>query len=198
MHPFQELDPTQFTYNDERTKKHFNMLDGIALLLVTESQSDVVATAFTQTQNSIKVEFARNSAVKTSIDYINQILNQLASLTLSDDRILEAIKLILIALKPCSAKIKQRTMKLWNACKKLLPHEVTEENFDQFIQGLIVGSEGGQSPKVVSKFFKRLLSFSKDLRTATERDDRATWAIFLRNAYQVGKAIRFCLAAYYV
>ena len=153
MHRFQELAPTQPTYNnDERIRKHLNLLDGIALLLVTESQSDVVATAFTQTENSVKVEFARNSAVKICTDYVNQILNHLALLTLSDDRNLEASKLLLIALKPCFPKINQRTLKLWNACK-MLPDEVTEENFDHFIKRLFVGNEGVQSPKGCIKVF---------------------------------------------
>lgn len=192
MHRFQELALIQPTYSEERIKKHLNLLDGIALLLVTESQSDVVATAFTQTPNSIKVEFARNSALKISTNYVNQILNQLALHKLSDDRNLEATKLVLIVLKPCFPKIKQRTIKLWNACKKILPDEVTKENFDQLIKGLFEYSEGVQSPEVVSEFFEQLLSFSKDLRTVTERDDRAIWATFLRSAYQVGKAIQFC------
>lgn len=110
IHRFQELAPTQPTYSDERIKKHLNLLDGIALLLVTESHSNFVATAFTQTPDCIKVEFARNSAVKISTDYINQILNQIALLKLTDDRNLEATKLVLIIMKPCFPKIKQRTM----------------------------------------------------------------------------------------
>lgn len=50
-------------------------------------------------------------------------------------------------------------------------------------------SNGAQRPEVVVEFFELLLSFSKDLRTVTKRDDRAIWATFLRRAYQVGKAI---------
>lgn len=141
LHRFQEFAPIQPTYLDERIKKHLNLLDGIALLLVTESQSDVVATTFTQTQNSIKIEFARNSAVKISADYINKILNRVALLTFSDDRNIAASNLILIALIPCFPKIKQRTIKLWNTCKKMLPYEATEENYDQFIKSLFVGVE---------------------------------------------------------
>lgn len=75
MQRFQKLAPTQPSYHNERIKNHFNLLDGIALLLVTESQSDVVATTFTQTQNNIKVEFARNSAVKICPDYVKKILD---------------------------------------------------------------------------------------------------------------------------
>ena len=144
------IQPT--SYLDKRIKKYLNLLDGIALLLVTESQSDVVATTFTQTQNSIKIEFARNSAVKISTDYIDKILNRLALLTFSDDRNIAATNLLLIALIPCFPKIKQQTIKLWNACKKMLPHEATEENYDQFIKGLFVGGEEVQSSKIVSKF----------------------------------------------
>ena len=70
---FQELTPIQPVHSNERIKKHLNFLDGISLLLVTESQSDVVATTFIQTQSNIKIEFARNSAVKIPTDYINKL-----------------------------------------------------------------------------------------------------------------------------
>lgn len=192
MYRFQELAPIQPMYSKARIKKHLDLLDGIALLLITDSLSDVVATAFTQTTNSIKVEFARNSAIKISPNYVNQILKQITLLKPSDDRNLEALKLVLISLKSCFPKIKQRTMKLWSACKKTLPDKFTKENFDQLIKRLFDHSEGAQSPEVVSEFFDQLLSFSTDLRTVTERDDRAMWATFLRSAYQVGKTIRSC------
>lgn len=170
-----------------------NLLDGIALLLVTESQSDVVATTFTQTQSDIKTEFARNSAVKIPVDYINKILNRLALLTLSNDRNEAAGNILLIALRPCFPKIKQRATKLWNACKKVLPQEVTKDNVDQFVKVLFLGSEGVGAAAVVSAFFTELISFSKEARPVTEKKDRAIWGAFLRNAYQVGKATLFFL-----
>lgn len=107
LHRFQEFAPVQPVHRNERIKKHLNLLDGIALLLVTESQSDVVATTFTQTQSNIKIEFARNSAVKIPADYINKILNRLALLTLSNDRNEAAGNILLIVLIPCFPKIKQ-------------------------------------------------------------------------------------------
>lgn len=132
MHRFQELAPIQPSYSDERIKKHLNLLDGIAVLPVTEPQSDVVATASTQTPDSITVEFARHSAVKISTDYVNQILNQISLLKPSDDRNLAATKLVLMIMKPCFPKIKQRTIKLLNACKKLFPHQFTKGYLDVF------------------------------------------------------------------
>lgn len=191
---FQELAPVQPVSSNERIKKHLNLLDGIALLLVTESQSDVVATTFTQTQSNIKIEFARNSAVKIPVDYINKILNRLALLTLSNGRNEAAGNILLIALIPCFPKIRQRATKLWNACKKLLPQEVTKDNFDQFVKGLLLESEGVGAARIVSAFFKALFSFSKEIRPVTEKKDRAIWGAFLRNAYQVGK--HFCFAYY--
>lgn len=188
---FQELAPTQPNHCDERIKKHLNLLDGIALLLVTDSHSDVVATSYIQTDNRITINVARNSAAKISSDYIAKILNRLSLITVSDDRNVAAVNVLLIALKPCFPKIRQRTMKLWNACKKLLPEEVNEENMDQFIQGLYLEREGVQSPQVVAEFFTQLKSFSEELRPVTEKLDRASWAVFLRKAYQVGKAILF-------
>lgn len=125
--------------------------------------------------------------MKIPADYINKILNRLALLTFSDDRNIAASKIVAIALIPCFPKIRQRTMKLWSACKKVLPREVTEEekeeddDSDQFIKGLFVEFEGVQNPKAVSNFFKRLLSFSRELRPVTEKKDRAIWVIFFRN-----------------
>lgn len=165
--------------------------------LLLTLKSDVVATTFTQTQNSIKVEFANNSAVKISANYINKIFNRLALLTLSDDQHIAAESLVLIALIPCFPKIRQRTIKIWNACKQILPQEITEDDFDHSIKGLFVESEGVRSAKVVSELFNQLLSFSREPRPATEANDRAIWVIFLNNAYHVGKAILFRLAFYY-
>lgn len=71
IHRFQELTPIQPRYSEEWIRKHLNLLDDISLLLVTESLSDVVATTFTQKTNSIKIKFARNSAIKISINYVN-------------------------------------------------------------------------------------------------------------------------------
>lgn len=97
-----------------------NLLDGIALLLVTNSHSDVVATGYVQTQNRITINFARDSAANIPGNYISKILIRLNLLTLSDDRNVAALNIPLIALRPCFPKIKPRTMKLWDACKKLL------------------------------------------------------------------------------
>ena len=88
-------------------------------------------------------------------------------------------------------------MKLWNTGKKELPQEVTEYNLDQFIKGLFLEREGVQTPEVVAQFFTQLNSFSRELRPVTEKDDRAKWALFLRNAYQVGKAILSCQRCHY-
>lgn len=194
---FQELVPTQSNYCDERIKKHLNLLDGIALLLVTDSHSDVVATSYIQTKNRITIKFARNSAAKTSSDYIGKLLNRLNLLTLSDDRNVAAVNVLLIALRPCFPKIRQRTMKLWNACKMILPREIAEDNLDQFIQELFLEREGVQSPQVVAEFFTQLKSFSRQLRPVTEKRDRAIWAVFLRKAYQVGKTILFFLPCHH-
>lgn len=46
-----------------------------------------------------------------------------------------ASNILAIALIRCFPKTWQRTMKLWNACKKVLPQEITEDSFDQFIKG---------------------------------------------------------------
>lgn len=52
----------------EHIKKELNLLDGVALLLVTDS--GIVATTITQISSNMKIEFAKNSATKISEDYI--------------------------------------------------------------------------------------------------------------------------------
>lgn len=150
--------------------------------MVTESQSDIVATTLTQTPSNIEIAFARNSAVKVPADYINKILNRLALLNSSSDRNIAAGNILLIALKPCFYKIRQRKMKLWNACKKVLPKEVTEDNFSRFIKGLLVKDEGIKNSDIVSEFSTELIAFSKKIRSVTEKKDRSKWAAFLRNS----------------
>lgn len=89
-------------------------------------------------------------------------------------------------------------MKLWNACKKVLPRqEVTEDDLDQFIKGLFLERKGIQSPQMVAQFFTQLYSFSKELNPLTEKRDRVIWALFIRQAYQVGKALLFYLQCHH-
>lgn len=131
--------------------------------------------------------------VKCPTDYINKILNRVALLTPSSDRNEAAGNILLIALIPCFPKIRQRATKLWNACRKVLPENFTTDNFDQFVKGLFLESEGVEAAGVVAAFFKELISFSKEVRPVTKKKDRSIWGAFLRNAYQVGRAILFCL-----
>lgn len=49
----------------------------------------------------------------------------------------------------------------------------------------------------MSKFFKRLISYSKEMRPVTGKKDRAIWVIFLRDAYHVGKTALFRLPFHY-
>lgn len=123
----------------------------------------------------------------------DKILNRINLHKFSDNRDIAASNIVAIALIPCFPKIWQRTMKLWSAWKKVLPQEVTEDGFDQFVKGSFAECERVQSPKVVSKFFKRLISFSKGTSPVTEKKDRAIWVVFLRNAYHIGKAVLFRL-----
>lgn len=200
LHRFQKPASIQPAHYNERIKKRLDVLDGIALLLVTDSPSDTVATTSTQRQSSITIRFATNSAVKISADYINRILNRLNLLTISDDRNEAAGNILLIALIPCFPKIRQRTTKLWNACKEVLPHEVTKDDFNQFVQKLFVGGDGDEkvrSAKLMSNFFEELFSFSRNARPVTEKRDRSIWAAFLRTAYRVGKAIIIRLSIHY-
>ena len=56
-------------------RKHLKILDGIALLLVTEAKGDVVAVSFTQTTSTITVNYAKNFPCNGALDmYIDGIL----------------------------------------------------------------------------------------------------------------------------
>ena len=54
----------------------------------------------------------------------------------------------------------------------MLPQEVTKDNFDQFVKGLLLESEGVGAAGNVSAFFKELIFFSKEARPVMEKRDR--------------------------
>src|SRR5271156_2873240 len=56
-------------------RKHLNLLDGIALLLVTEDRSDVAAVSFLHTSKSIEFYYAKNRPCTASeTAYIESLL----------------------------------------------------------------------------------------------------------------------------
>lgn len=50
---------------------------------------------------------------------------------------------------------------------------------------------------MISDFGRELISFSRNVRSVTEKGDQATWIVFLRNADYIGKVILFRLPFHY-
>jgi hypothetical protein len=72
-----ERAPTQSWVSDPE-KKHLNLLDAIALLLVVEDKADVVAVSMIQKLASIEFYYAKNHPCAADItDYIESILEEI-------------------------------------------------------------------------------------------------------------------------
>src|SRR6266487_2600984 len=71
--------PTKST-GAAQQRKHLSLLDGIALLLVTEDKADVAAVSFLQTSTSIEFYYAKNRPCAPRIrGYIESLLEVLRS-----------------------------------------------------------------------------------------------------------------------
>jgi hypothetical protein len=99
-------------------KKHLDLLDGIALLLVTEDKGDVVTVSFVQTSISIEFYYAKNRpCTPQETAYIQKLLEITSSFEPSEagiwvDRVLELV------IQTCIKKVKGRIRKIINELKK--------------------------------------------------------------------------------
>src|SRR5947207_2424071 len=70
-----EYAPTAPKVTDDQIKTHLSLLDGIPLLLVTESKADVAAVSFLRTNTSIQFYYAKNRpCTRKETDYIESSL----------------------------------------------------------------------------------------------------------------------------
>ncbi|MCJ1467438.1 hypothetical protein MMC07_006063 [Pseudocyphellaria aurata] len=112
-----EYVPTKPLSMAPEEEKHMRILNGIALMLVTESKGDVAAATFSQTNDHIQVFYAKNSVSKGDLrEYINSILSHLSEGRQSRPWKV-ALDLILMIITKCLKKIRHRASKLIKSLK---------------------------------------------------------------------------------
>lgn len=134
-------------------RKHLSLLDGIALLLVMGEKSDVVAVTYRQTTTDIIIFYSANCHDPNRRDHINEIANKIRNIVPNQKLSSVIGAILLICLKNCSRKIKQRVRKLWKAFTELASWAMPEGNMDEFV--LSICGPCADYPQALS-FFKLL------------------------------------------
>ncbi|KAN0072474.1 hypothetical protein V8E54_009403 [Elaphomyces granulatus] len=99
-------------------RKHLNLLDGIALLLVTEDKSDMTAVSFLQNSKTINFFYAKNRPCTASEKaYIGSLLELIRNYDPSkEDQYTWDI--VNIAVRTCLRKVRNRIQKLSKELRK--------------------------------------------------------------------------------
>jgi hypothetical protein len=104
--------PTEPATTTTTQRKHLNLLDGIALLLVTEDKSDVAAVSFLQTSKSIEFLYAKNRPCTVSEKaYIESLLALIRNYDPSKEDQL-TWDIVDIAVRTCVRKVRSRIQKV--------------------------------------------------------------------------------------
>lgn len=99
-------------------RKHLRLLDDIALLLVTESGSDVAAVSFEQLPTEVIFYYAKN---RPATDNERKYIEELVNLAQASDDIDRAKSIFNNVLGICRPKILSRLDKVARSIKKLAP-----------------------------------------------------------------------------
>ena len=103
-----ERAPTQPLIHNPQMK-HLSLLDGIALLLVTEDKADVAAVSFLQSSTSIEFYYAKNRPCASITGYIESLLEVLRNYEPSKSKKAECIRnIVRTAVPQCIKKIRNR------------------------------------------------------------------------------------------
>lgn len=154
--------PTQRKTMGLEESKHLRILDGIALLLVTEDKGDVAAVTFTQTTSTINVCYAKNSPCNGALeDYINGILKHISE-TRRSSLLYLANGIFMRAIKQCIKKVRHRVSKLLNGLKNVLKDGLSDD--DRIVECLFPTAE--ISPENRSK----LVHYLQDLHALPIKD----------------------------
>lgn len=117
-HPSPSQHPSQ---HPSQQQKRLKLLDLLALLLVTEPDGDVAATALIRTTGQITVLFSKNRPCnlpeKSYVQSIHEIITSITGETASLQDALD--QLLRLVVGNCSRKIKARLDKLVNRLKSL-------------------------------------------------------------------------------
>jgi hypothetical protein len=99
-------------------RKHLNLLDGIALLLVTEGKGDVAAVSFVHTSTSIEFYYAKNRpCTLQETAHIQKLLEMTRSFQPSESGVW-VDKALELVIQTCIKKVKGRMRKITNELKK--------------------------------------------------------------------------------
>jgi hypothetical protein len=99
-------------------RKHLNLLDGIALLLVTEDKSDVAAASFLQKSKTINFFYAKNRPCTASEKaYIGSLLELIRNYDPSEED-QYTWDILNIAVRTCLRKVRNRIQKLSKELRK--------------------------------------------------------------------------------
>ncbi|KAI9766957.1 MAG: hypothetical protein M1839_004665 [Geoglossum umbratile] len=100
-------------------KKHLNLLDGIALLLVTGDKGDVAAVSFVHTGTSIEFFYAKNRpCTPQETAYIQKLLEMTRSFKTSESGVWVS-RVLELVIQTCVKKVKGRMRKITNELKKI-------------------------------------------------------------------------------
>lgn len=95
------------------TRKQVQLLDGLALLLISKKSAQVYATSFVQSGNSIEIYLAKNHPAPPSISEAQYLDNIAASLMSGKD----SFELLRLCIIHCWEKILSRIKKASQAVK---------------------------------------------------------------------------------
>lgn len=143
-------------------RKRLTILDGIALLLVTEDKGDVVAVSFTQTTSTITVHYAKNTPCNGALKiYIDGILEHI-----SNSRNLSPVHLAcgisMRAIKQCVKKFRHGVTKLLNALREVMKNSLA--NDEEIAQCLFPTAE------LPSEKRSELVDYLRDLNALPIKD----------------------------
>ena len=99
-------------------KKHLNMLDAIALLLVTEDKGDVAAVSFLHNSTSIRFYYTKNRlCTPQETAYVQQLLGMAKTLEFSEigEWVARALELVV---QTCIKKVRRRLWKITGELKR--------------------------------------------------------------------------------
>jgi hypothetical protein len=103
----------------DNQKKHLNLLDGIALLLVTEGKGDVAAVSFVHTSTSIEFYYSKNRlCTPQETAYVQRLLEMAGSFEPSERRAWVG-RVLELVIQACFKKVKGRMRKITNELKKI-------------------------------------------------------------------------------
>ena len=142
-------------------RKHLNLLDGIALLLVTEDKSDVAAVSFLQNSKSINFFYAKNRpCTAPEKAYIGSLLELIRNYDPSKEN-QYTWDIVNKAVRTCLKKVRNRIQKL---SKELRKSGFTAQLNSESVDSLPIWHTTGNPEGTIGRAVANLLSESENER----------------------------------